>query len=363
MDIFQLLHNVIFTHTLRTIVIGTMLLGMIGGIFGCFAVLRRQALLGETMSHAALPGIVIAFVIAGGRAPLLLLLGATVAGWLAALLIMSVVHTTRIKEDSMLALILSVFFGTGMVLLTFVQRQPYMRQAGIDRFLFGQAAAMLRQDLVTMAVIGSVMLLLLLLFWKEFKLISFDPQFGATQSFPIRWIEIGLTTLVVIAVVVGLQTVGVVLMSAMLIAPATAARQWTNRLSLMVILAGGFGAFSGAVGSIISATRRGLATGPLIVLTMSVIVLISLLFAPNRGLFWNWLRHQRQRHHASRRYASYAFAGEALLAGYAQPIEPRHALQSPPWTGGPGGGAEHEQPAHEEATEATPPQRLSQNWE
>jgi manganese/zinc/iron transport system permease protein len=133
------------------------------------------------------------------------------------------------------------------------------------------------------------------LFWKEFKLFSFDREFGATLGFPVRALDILLTTLLVTAIVIGLQAVGVVLMSAMLVAPAAAARQWTDKLSVMVALAGFFGVLAGASGAVISSMASGLSTGPVIVLSASAIVLFSLLFAPNRGLVWNWVRKRRSR--------------------------------------------------------------------
>jgi manganese/zinc/iron transport system permease protein len=192
-------------------------------------------------------------------------------------------------------MVLAVFFGFGLVLLAFAQKQPTAAQAGLDTFLFGQAASLVTRDVITMALIGGVSLGLMLLFWKEFKLLSFDPDYGATIGLPIRLLDIGLTSLIVIAIVIGLQTVGVVLMSAMLIAPAAAARQWTDRLGLMVVLAGGFGALSGVIGAVISATARGLSTGPTIVLVVSSFVVVSLLLAPNRGLVWTWVHHVRNR--------------------------------------------------------------------
>jgi manganese/zinc/iron transport system permease protein len=222
-------------------------------------------------------------------------MGATAAGWLGTLIILAIVRTTRIKEDSAIGLILSVFFGLGLVLLTFIQKQPYASQAGLDKFLFGQAAALLEKDVITMAVMSAIVFLFLMLFWKEFKLISFDPDFSVSLGLPIRKLDVLLTTLLVIAIVLGLQTVGVVLMSAMVVAPAAAARQWTDRLGLMVLLSSLFGALSGAIGAIISGTMEHLPTGPAIVVTMSFLVLFSFLLAFNRGLVWKWIREQSNR--------------------------------------------------------------------
>jgi len=290
MDLLILLFT---DYTLRTVALGAALLGVVSGVLGCFAVLRRQALLGDAMSHAALPGIVIAFMLTGRREPIVLLIGAAAAAWLAALLLIGVTRTTRIKEDSGLALILAVFFGLGLVLLSFVQQSPNAAQAGLKSFLFGQAAALVERDVWAMLALGAPALIVVALLWKQFKLISFDPEFAASLGLPVRGLSVLLTTLIVMSIVIGLQTVGVVLMSAMLIAPAAAARQWTDRLGTMVGLAALFGALSGAAGALISAAARGLATGPTIVLCMGAIVLVSLLLAPNRGLLWARLRGRR----------------------------------------------------------------------
>lgn len=295
MDWQQILNDLFFDYTLRTVALGSGLLGIVSGALGCYAVLRKQSLLGDAMSHAALPGVVLAFVLTRSKEPLVLILGALVAGWVGTLALLAITRTTRLKDDSALGLVLSVFFGFGLMLLTFVQKLPDATQAGLDKFLFGQAATLLQSDVVMMAAIGGVILLLVGVFWKEFKLLSFDPGFGASLGFPMRGLDVLLTTLLVAAIVVGLQTVGVVLMSAMVVAPAVAARQWTDRLSVMVVLAAFIGALAGVTGAVISSTGAGLSTGPTIVLSVSALVAFSLLFAPERGLVSSWLRHQRNR--------------------------------------------------------------------
>ena len=282
----DLLHDLVFDYTLRTVALGSAVLGMVSGALGVFAVLRRQSLVGDAMSHAALPGIVLAFMLTSSKAPLVLLIGATLAGWLGALAVMSIVRASRLAYDTALAIVLSTFFGFGLVLLTVVQRRPDASQAGLDKFLFGQAATLVVKDVITMAAVGLIAFLVLMAIWKEVKLLSFDPDFAATIGFPVRGLDIALTTLVVIAIVVGLQTVGVVLMSAMIVAPAAAARQWTDRLGVMVTLSAVFGAAAGVIGTIASGRIERLPTGPAIVVVMSLIVVVSILFAPQRGLLW-----------------------------------------------------------------------------
>lgn len=295
MNLLDFFSNLFFDYTIRTIALGAMALGTVSGALGAFALLRKQSLLGDAISHAALPGVVIAFLLTRSKDMLVLILGAAVAGWLATRWMNSITRTTRIKEDSALGLVLSVFFGLGLMLLTYTQSLPDSRQAGLTAFLFGQAATLLVPDVITMTVLGMIVLLLLGIFWKEFKLIAFDRSYAATLGLPVAWLDTLLMTLLVAAIVIGLQAVGVVLMSAMVVAPAAAARQWTDRLGVMVLLSAFFGAASGLVGTLISSTGAGLPTGPLVVLVASAIVLVSLFFAPNRGLFWTWVRQQRSR--------------------------------------------------------------------
>ena len=282
-------------YTLRTVALGSAALGLTSGALGSFAVLRRQSLLGDAISHAALPGVAVAFLLTGSKAPLVLVAGAAVAGFLGTLLVMSVVRTTRVKYDTALGIVLSVFFGFGLVLLTFIQRRPDASQAGLDRFLFGQAAGLLQRDLVTMAVLGGIALGVMLLVWKELKLLAFDPDYGASLGFPMRALDVLLTSLLVVAIVIGLQTVGVVLMAAMVIAPFAAARQWSDRLGIATGLAAAFGALAGIVGSVLSSEAERLPTGPTIVLCATAIAIGSLVFAGRRGLLWQMLRGRRDR--------------------------------------------------------------------
>lgn len=289
----QLLYDLVFNYTLRNVALGSALLGIVSGVLGCFAVLRRQGLLGDALAHAALPGICIAFLLTGSKSPIVLLIGAGIASWLGTLLILRIVNDTRISEDSALGVVLSVFFGFGIMLLTFIAKRNDANQAGLDKFLFGQAAALVASDVALMSLLGGVALLIVVLLYKEFKLLTFDPGFALSLGYNTRQLSVLLTSLIVVAVVIGLQTVGVVLMAAMLIGPAVAARQWTNRFSTMIILAGVFGALSGLSGALLSVTQTRIPTGPMVILSMTAITFISIIFAPNRGIFWDWLRRKR----------------------------------------------------------------------
>ena len=282
-------------YTLRIVALGAAALGMTSGALGSYAVLRKQSLLGDAISHAALPGIALAFLLTGSKAPLVLVLGAAVAGWVGTLVVMKIVNATRVKEDSALGIVLAVFFGAGLVLLTVIQKRPDASQAGLDRFLFGQAATLLWRDVVMIATLGGLALAVAALFWKEFKLLAFDPDYGASLGLPMRGLDVLLTSVLVVSIVIGLQTVGVVLMSAMVVAPASAARQWTDRMGTMVLLAGGIGALAGVSGAVISSMSQHVPTGPTIVLCLTVLVLFSMALAPNRGLVWAAVRQARNR--------------------------------------------------------------------
>ncbi len=294
MELTQIFQALFFDYTLRTVALGTALLGVVSGTLGAFAYLRRQSLMGDAISHAALPGVVLAFMLTGLKGPLVLMTGAAVTGVAGVLLVLAVVNNTRLKQDAALGIVLSVFFGFGLMLLSFLQQNPDARQAGLNHFLFGQAATLLARDVWVMALFGGGALTLTLLCWKEFKLLSFDRDFGATLGFPMQRLEVLITLLLVVAIVIGLQAVGVVLMSAMIVAPAAAARQWTDRLGVMVALSAFFGAVAGVVGTVLSTLGSGLATGPVIVLCISAIAVFSLLFAPRRGVVWAWWRGRRQ---------------------------------------------------------------------
>jgi len=268
------------------------LLGAVGGTLGAFALLRRQSLLGDALAHAALPGVGLAFLLTLSKSPFVLLTGALVSGIAGALAVLGIHRFSRVKEDAAIGIVLSVFFGAGIVLLTHIQKLPAGNQSGLDKFLFGQAAALMRQDIVIMAVLGSVVVATIALFWKELKLVTFDRGFAGSVGMPTGVLEVVLTAALVVTVVVGLQTVGVVLMIATLVTPAAAARQWTDRFGVMVLLSAAIGASSAAVGALASASIASLPTGPAIVLVSSAVLLVSLFFAPGRGLLEAFLRER-----------------------------------------------------------------------
>jgi len=285
---------------LLTVLAGAMVLGFSAGTLGCFAVLRRHSLLGDALAHAALPGVCLAFMFGmwsgiDPKHPLLLLAGALATAWIGTLLILGICGTTRLKQDAAIGIVLSVFFGAGMVLLTYLQRVGGGQQAGLNKFLLGQAAALTRADVISMAIFAAVVLGTLVVCYRPFKLLTFDASHAASLGVNVRRYEIVLVSLMAVAVVLGLRTVGVVLMAAMLVTPAAAARQWTDRLGVMIVIAGLMGMAAGAAGAWISALETRLPTGPLIVLCATALLLVSLLVSPRRGLLWAWVRRRRNR--------------------------------------------------------------------
>lgn len=286
-------------YTLQNVMMGAALIGIISGVLGCFAVLRRQSLLGDTLSHAALPGVCLGFLWAGSRSMESLMAGALLSGAVATVVMLTLTQRTRLKMDAALAVTLSLGFALGVVLLTFIQNRGGAAQAGLDSFLFGQAAATVRGDLYPMAFIVFIGLSLVVVFWKPLKLMTFDPEYAAVSGLPVRLLELFLTGMIALAVVVGLQMVGVILMTAMVIAPGAAARQWSGSLLGMLLLAAFFGAMAGVTGGVISALAPGLSTGPVVVLVASAIALFSLLFAPQRGLIPSRWRRRHKRSHTS----------------------------------------------------------------
>lgn len=278
---------------MQWIFLGCTLLGLSSGVIGCFSYLRKQSLMGDTLAHAALPGICIAFMLTGVKSIGIFLLGAGAAGIIATFGIGYITRNSRLKQDAAMGIVLTGFFGLGIVLLTLIQHGDYGNQAGLDKFLFGQAASMIASDVITMTIVCVSLITVCTLLFKQFKIISFDPGFARGIGYPVAFLEQLLMFLIVVAVVAGIQAVGVVLVAALLITPAVSARYWTDRLGLMVVLSGLFGAISGAAGTWLSASVSNLPTGPVTVLAATLLFCVSVLFGPQRGLVAKRLLRQR----------------------------------------------------------------------
>lgn len=288
----------------RYVLAGTILLGISAGALGCFAILRRRALVGDAVAHAVLPGVCLAFIVAGGKDPFMLILGSFLFGLLSMVTMDFISRNSRISPDAAIGMVLSVFFGLGVVLLTFIQSSGYVDQSGLDDFLFGQAAAMVGTDVKVFGGLSLLILLIMILAYKELKLVSFDIPFALSIGYPVKRVEFLLALLMVMTITAGIQAVGVVLMAAMLIIPAAAARYWTDSLRLMLVIAAGVGAVSGITGSYMSYTAPGMPTGPWMVVSAALIFLLSFLLAPGSG--------EIARHYQQKRF-SYKIACENIL--------------------------------------------------
>lgn len=281
------------SYNTALVLAGVALLGGAAGVIGCFAVLRRRGLLGDALAHACLPGICLAFLLAGERNFHVLLLGAFLSGLVGIGVLTALKSHTRLKEDAAIAIVLSVFYALGVVLLTAISHGPGgVNRAGLESFLLGQAASMQFADLRLIIGLTLGTLLLVVLLYKEFKLVAFDPAFARVQGWPALALDLALQLMLVLAVVVGLPAVGVLLMAALLVIPAAAARFWTDRLGYLLFLSGGFGMLAGMMGTYPSARGENLATGPLVILAAALLFLISLALGSSRGLVRRWLRQR-----------------------------------------------------------------------
>ncbi len=275
------------------VMLGTALLGGMAGVVGSFAVLRGRALIGDMLAHAALPGVCLAFLITGNRDLLGLSLGALATGLVAIAVVTVILRWTRTKEDAAIGIVLSTFFGAGVVLLSVVQKPTTGgNKAGLHSYLFGEPGGMLTSDILILAVVSMFVLAIVVLCYKEFLIVCFDSGFAQSQGWPTMWLDLAMMSALAVVTIVGLPIVGVILMAAMIILPAATARFWTNRLSMMLLVSGGVGAAAGLMGTQLG---RGYPAGAAIVLTASFLFLISLLFAPQRGLIAKLLVEYRLR--------------------------------------------------------------------
>ncbi|MFV0416268.1 MAG: metal ABC transporter permease [Chthoniobacterales bacterium] len=277
---------------LRYSLIGSVLLGACCGLMGVFLVVRKSALMGDVLSHAVLPGVALGFLWNMEKDPLAVFIGATLVGLLGAGVVQLITQTTKHKEDASLGFVLASFFGAGICLLTMIQNIPGGDKSGLDKFMFGQAAAMGRGDVILLACITLLVITVLGVFYKEFLLTSFDPAFGKSFGLPVTVFHYALMLLLAFAIVASLQAVGVVLVSAMLVIPAAAAVLLADRMSLVLLLSAVFGMLSGMLGSFISFVGRNLPTGPFMVLSAFVVFLAAFFLGPRYGLISRWMRKQ-----------------------------------------------------------------------
>ncbi|MGC4151796.1 MAG: metal ABC transporter permease [Propionicimonas sp.] len=276
-------------HTYRMVFFGTAVIGLVAGALGSFAYLRKQSLISDVISHAALPGTLLAFLAAvaigaDGRAMPGLILGAVLAGTAAVWSANGIARGSKIRIDTAMAITLTIFFGVGMLLLRVISNGPFPGKGGIQDYLFGNASVITVADLTTSLVVGGVALAIMIVLWKEFALRTFDPDHSRVLGFSGRAVDTWMFATIAIATVSGVKAVGLVLMVAFVVTPPAAARQWTRTLSGMVALSAVFGAVGSGAGAYLSIALGRVPTGPLIVLTLFAILLVSLLCAPRRSI-------------------------------------------------------------------------------
>ncbi|NNC95742.1 MAG: iron chelate uptake ABC transporter family permease subunit [Chitinophagales bacterium] len=282
--------------TSRYVIIGIILLTINASLVGSFAFLRKKSLIGDAVAHSVLPGICLAFLLFQTKNLFILLGGAAITGWLSILSIDLITAHSRIKADAAIGIALSVFFALGIVLLTIIQNSAIASQSGLDHFLFGKAASITRDDVRYFAIVTLIITAVIIIFYKPFKLISFNQDFAVSIGLPVRFYEFILSIITVMSIAVGIQAVGVVLMAALLITPAAAARYWTNDLRIMLILAVVVSAIGGVGGAYISYSATNMPTGPWIIVIISCIAFLSFAFAPNRGIVSKmWIQYQNRK--------------------------------------------------------------------
>ena len=286
-------------HNTRVVVLGTLILGVAAGVVGSFTLLRKRSLMGDALSHATLPGIGLAFLLSagtgGGKSLLVLLAGAVVTGAMGLGVVLLLRRHTRLKEDAALGVVLSVFFGAGVCVLTIVQQAGSGSAAGLESFIYGKTASMVPRDVWLIAAAGAGAVLACGLLFKELRLLCFDAPYAQTQGWPTLLLDVALMALVTAVAVVGLQAVGLILVIALLIIPAAAARFWSDRMLPMTGLAGVLGGVSCAFGAAVSALAPRLPSGAMIVLVAAFVFGVSMAFGPARGVVPRVLRQRRLR--------------------------------------------------------------------
>lgn len=309
--------------SVRSAVTGMVLLGICCGLLGCFIVLRRMSLVGDSLGHAVLPGLCVGFLVTWTKNPFWLFTGALAAALLAGGLIAIIQRGCRLKPDVAMGLVLSGFFGTGLVLLSRIQSDPRGGQGGLNQFFFGQAAALGDADLLLIGFVTIVVLGCVVALFKEWAVFTFDEGFALSLGIPVRRLHYLLMLLTAMSIVISIQAVGVVLLSALLITPAATALLLTDRLPKMLAIAVGVAVAGGLAGLNLSAlsgellvdgwelirsplerigvslppleVSTGLPTGPAVVLVLSTLFLVAWTFSPRYGLLQRGLRRIRQR--------------------------------------------------------------------
>lgn len=284
--------SILYNPNVVYVILGCLLMSVSASTVGTFTFLRKKSLIGDAVAHSILPGICLAFILNGTKNPLFLIPGAFLTGWLSILLVDAITHHSKIKQDAAISIVLSVFFGTGIWLLTVIQHSGMDNQSGLDAFLFGKAAALTSFDVWVFGIVALLLIISIWAFYKEFQLLSFDKDFAQSIGYRTQLLELLLSGLTVLAIVTGIQAVGVVLMASLLIAPAATARFWTDKLHVMIFIAIFISSISAIIGASISYIAPSMPTGPWIVMVLSLSAVLTFIFAPNKGILVKWLKQR-----------------------------------------------------------------------
>ena len=295
-DIWNVL--ILRDYNTRLVVICTMLLGCACGLMGGFLLLRKRSLMGDTLSHATLPGVGLSFMLlvalgGDGKSLPILLAGAGITGVIGCAAVLFIREQTRIKDDAAMGIVLSVFFGAGVAILGVIQKMPEGSAAGLESFIYGKTASMVMSDFQILVFITVCVITCSLLLFKEFRLLCFDENFAAVLGWPVKFLDLLLLALITAVTVAGLQAVGLILIIAFLITPAAAARFWTNQLDRMLMLSALIGAASGWIGASLSAFFPRLPAGAVIVLVAALFFVVSMLVGTERGVMIRFLRQSQ----------------------------------------------------------------------
>lgn len=288
--------SILLNSNTQWVLLSTAILGIAAGTIGSLAYWKRQSLMSDALAHAALPGVIIAFLLFKVKHLFVLITGAAISAVIGAFFIQGIRSSTRIKEDTAMGMILSIFYGFGIMLLTIANRTSG-NQSGLNNFILGQSASMVQSDVWTMSILAILVVSVVVIGFKEWKIYLFDRQFASGLGLPLKGMDVVYTILLVTTIVVGIQAVGVILIAALLIFPAVSARYWTHSFQTKVIISALFGGASGTIGTLISAIGNGWPTGPFIVVLAASFFIISLIFGKEKGIlvqYWQMKRHKKQ---------------------------------------------------------------------
>lgn len=285
-----------FDYFFWVVALGTMALGFVSGVVGTTIVLEKQSQLGDAIGHAVYPGVIFAFMLFQTRHTFVLIAGAILAGLLAFGVIAFIRKRSHFSYESILALVLSSFFSVGLLLYNIVQNNPKFQSvnfAGLDNFIMGQAAFMMQLDVQTIVVVSLIILSVFFILYPRIKLTLFDKVFAESIGINSRRISNILLLMCLLVIAIGLQAVGAKLISSFLVAPAVAAQQWTKSYPKMIGLAGFFGMLAAFIGTFLSTVIADLATGPVIVVVLTLITLGSIVLGSN-GIVASFVSSERK---------------------------------------------------------------------